>query len=124
LIVDDEEALLKVAIEYLEDLGYKTKTATNAKQAIEMLQGPRQIDLVFSDVVMPGDMDGYNLGKAVLENHPGISILLTSGFTAKREKSLNGDNLLINKLSRNLLNKPYNQPELAVAIRRALDGKD
>jgi CheY-like chemotaxis protein len=121
LVVDDEKGLIKVAVSYLEDLGYKTLTATSGKLALEVLQKQHQIDLVFSDVVMPGDIDGYNLGKEVLKNHPDTKVLLTSGFTSKRETAVNGDKPLMEKLSRNLLNKPYNQTELAMAVRRTLE---
>jgi len=124
LIVDDEEGLIKVAVGYLEDLGYKTQIANNGKQALDMLKENIDIDIIFSDVVMPGGIDGYDLGKEVLKNHPDIKVLLTSGFTSKREEAVNGDIPLIEELSRNLLNKPYNQQELIMAIRKALDKKE
>lgn len=124
LIVDDEEGLLKVAVSYLEDLGYRTQTATSGKDALALLEKSDQIDLLFSDVVMPGGMDGYNLAKEVLRNHPGVKVLLTSGFTSRREGALNGDRAVFARLSKGLLNKPYNRTELASAIRRALDGEN
>ena len=124
LVVDDEEGLLKVAVSYLEELGYKTQTATNGKQALKVLQEQHDIDLLFSDVVMPGDMDGYDLGKEVMKNHPDIKVLLTSGFTAKRESPVDGDVALFDKFSNNLLGKPYNQAELAKAVRQILDEED
>jgi len=122
LIVDDEEGLLKVAALYLGDLGYKTRTASSSKLALRQLQQVNQIDLLFSDVVMPGGMDGYDLAKAALKSCPDLKVLLTSGFTSKRENAINGDVAMFARLSENLLNKPYNQSELAVAVRSALDG--
>jgi len=120
LVVDDEEGLLNVATLYLENLGYRVLTATNSMQALKELQKDNHIDLLFSDVVMPGNMDGYSLGIEVLKKYANIKVLLTSGFTANHQKTNNGDKQLIDKLSRNLLNKPYNLAELAKAVRKAL----
>lgn len=121
LVVDDEEDLLEIAVLLLESLGYKTLRATDAMQALEVLHENKQVDLVFSDVVMPGDMGGYKLAIEILKHHPGIKVLLTSGFTAMREVAVNGDKQLYEALSKTLLDKPYNQSELAFAIRRALE---
>jgi len=121
LILDDEEGLLKVATAYLEDLGYRVQTAGSPKQALQMLQEHDQIDLLFSDVVMPGGIDGYGLANEALKSCPDLKVLLTSGFTSKRENAINGDVAMFARLSENLLNKPYNQSELAVAVRSALD---
>ncbi|MEH6497092.1 MAG: ATP-binding protein [Pseudomonas marincola] len=123
LVVDDEEGLLDVAVGYLEDLGYKTQTATSGKRALEILHNSNNIELLFSDVVMPGGIDGYDLGMKVLELYPNIKVLLTSGFTPKLESALNEGVPLVKALSKDLLNKPYNQLELALAIRKALDGE-
>lgn len=123
LVVDDEDGLLIVATSYLDELGYTTLSASHAKEALHVLDGPQHIDLVFSDVVMPGDMDGYGLAKEVLKRNPDIKVLLTSGFTAKREEFVNGDRPFYEKLSRNLLSKPYTQAELGMAVRRTLDDR-
>jgi len=122
LIVDDEQALVDIAAAYLEDLGYTTLTANTAKQALVLLKTKSQIQLVFTDVVMPGEMDGYDLAKATLKQYPDKKVLLTSGFTSKREGALNGDVALFKTLSKDLLNKPYIQNELAIAVRKTLDG--
>ena len=72
LIVDDEQGLVDVAAAYLEDLGYTTLTANNPKDALEVLEKHHQIDLLFSDVVMPGEMDGYYLAKKTMRLYPSI----------------------------------------------------
>ncbi|MBT4519642.1 MAG: PAS domain S-box protein [Halieaceae bacterium] len=123
LVVDDEKELVLVASSYLENLGYKVLTATNGEQALEKLHKDNYIDLLFSDVVMPGDIDGFDLGIEVLKAFSGVKVLLTSGFTINHQKTANGDGPIVKKLSENLLNKPYNQAELAVAVRRSLDGE-
>ncbi|MCW8825833.1 MAG: ATP-binding protein, partial [Gammaproteobacteria bacterium] len=121
LIVDDEESLAEIAIDYLEQLGYQTLVAYSGKQALEMLSANDSIDLIFSDVVMPGGIDGYHLAFNALKQKPEIKILLSSGFTSKREEFTNGEQQIYLKLAENLLSKPYNISELAVAIRQTLD---
>ncbi|MBL6928833.1 MAG: PAS domain S-box protein [Rhodospirillales bacterium] len=123
LIVEDEEDLREVAVSFLENLGYLTLTATTGKQALEVLQEGRQVDLLFSDIVLPGGMEGYDLAENVAKSHPGLKILLTTGFTARREMAVKGDLALFSKLSAELLSKPYSQLELASAVRRTLDGQ-
>lgn len=66
LIVDDEVDLLELADNYLQDLGYQTVTAKNATEALEIFKQNSAIDFIFSDVVMPGDMNGYDLVKKLL----------------------------------------------------------
>ncbi|OUR78307.1 hypothetical protein A9Q83_08000 [Alphaproteobacteria bacterium 46_93_T64] len=120
LIVDDEEGLRDVTASYLKTLGYTTIAAENADQAIEILGNNRDIDLLFSDVVMPGGIDGYQLASIAHEQWPSLKVLLTSGFTGK-EKSLreSNDEYLI-ELNEQLLGKPYNMSELALALRKAI----
>ena len=124
LVVDDEQGLADVAVAYLEDLGYTTLVANSGQQALEVLQEHPEINLMFSDVVMPGEVDGYDLAKETMHLYPTVKVLLTSGFTAKREGAISGDIPLFKKLTNDLLNKPYNQTELAQAVRNILDKED
>ena len=121
LIVDDEQALVDVAVEYLEDLGYKTVTANNSKQALEVLRDNSDIDLLFTDVIMPGEMDGYDLALAAHKEYPSLQVLITSGFTRKQVEFANGETEYLSTLASNLLNKPYDKSDLATAVRRILD---
>jgi PAS domain S-box-containing protein len=121
LVVDDEEALVDIAVTYLEDLGYQTHSANNGKQALRVLLDHKEIDLIFTDVIMPGNLDGYQLAIAAQNARPSLKALLASGFTNKKEKNFYPDPSRYSKLSGNLLNKPYNQSELAFAVRDALD---
>ncbi|MBL6954811.1 MAG: response regulator [Alphaproteobacteria bacterium] len=123
LIVDDEEALRIAAVLYLEALGYKILTANNGQQALEVLNDHQGIDLMFCDVIMPGELDGYRVALAARERNPALKILLTSGFTRKREGYATGDGSYLSSLANSLLSKPYNHEELAFAIRRTLDGE-
>ena len=116
LIVDDEVELLQLADQYLRDLGYHTCLAENATQALEILAKEKGIDLLFSDVVMPGGINGYELAQRATELKPNLRILLSSGFTSKT--------LAHNGLARfgaHLLSKPYRKADLAQRIRLVLD---
>lgn len=121
LVVDDEEALLEVAETYLTRLGYKVLTAISGSDALNILYKHQDIDMLFSDIIMPGKINGYQLATSCREKYPSIKILLTSGFTKEREKYEGGGSPFLNTLSKNILNKPYNQDELAQAIRDVLD---
>jgi len=121
LIVDDEEGLLDIAAACLEELGYETMTATSGQQAIDILSTNKNFDLLFSDIIMPGDIDGYQLAISVNKSKPSLKILLATGFTKKREEYLKGESKFLTDLVSNLLSKPYNKSELALAVRRTLD---
>ncbi|MDH3353759.1 MAG: ATP-binding protein [Chromatiales bacterium] len=121
LIVDDEETLAEIAESYLQQLGYQTIVAHSGTEALKIFSRRKDIALIFSDIVMPGGVDGYHLAFAAIEERPTIKILLTSGFTSKREEFTNGKRKIYLRLAENLLGKPYNLSELAIAIRHALD---
>jgi len=121
LVVDDERDLVDAAVSYLASLGYHTLSAANGKEALAVLEREPSVDLLFSDVVMPGGIDGYQLAVEAVARRPGLRVLLTSGFTRKREEYVNGERRLVADLARTLLSKPYNLAELAAAVRRALD---
>lgn len=123
LIVDDENDLCEIAAFYLEELGYKTVKANDGQQALDILSSGHDIDVLFSDVVMPGGLDGYQLASTVHDLHPDLKILLASGYTKKKTEISGGDNKYMFNLVERLLSKPYNQAELSVAIRDAIDRK-
>ncbi|HEC17085.1 MAG TPA: PAS domain-containing sensor histidine kinase [Sedimenticola sp.] len=116
LIVDDEADLLQLADQYLTGLGYHTRLAGTAAQALDILAEDDSIDLLFSDVVMPGGMNGYELAQEATRRRPGLKVLLTSGFTSKTIAS-NG----LARFSAHLLGKPYRKADLAQRIRLVLD---
>lgn len=120
LVVDDEKTLADTAKIYLERLGYTPILASSAKEAMEILVNNQDISLVFSDVVMPVT-DGFELSSEIQKQWPEMKILLTSGFSSKRSEFMNGYNASYLKLAENLLDKPYNMKELAMAVRKALD---
>ena len=117
LVVDDEEALREVAQQLLIGLGYTVLTAESGYEALKVLETGTKVDLLFSDVVMQGELDGYNLANAVHKLQPDLNILLTSGYVNKQGSILSGSNEYLSTI----LDKPYSLQELAVAIRKALD---
>ena len=120
LIVDDETALLETSVNQLTDLGYQTLTASSGQQALDIMAERRDIDLVFSDVVMPGPINGFQLGAQIIEKYPTVKVLLASGFTRRFGIDDDDNPAQIIDLSASLLRKPYNQYELAIAIRKTL----
>jgi len=119
LIVDDERSLLELADKYLSDQGYQTYMAENAAQALDILMNNKEIDLLFTDVIMPGEMNGYELAERATQQYPGLKVLLTSGFTS-RTVVRNAQA----KFAIHLLAKPYRKAELIKHIRLALGNPD
>jgi CheY-like chemotaxis protein len=117
LVVDDEEALIEVACLYLRSFGYRTLTANGGAQALAVLRSGTAVDLLFSDVVMPGSLDGYRLAEEARRLRPGLRVLLASGYSLSRQE----DSEYLARLAADLLKKPYSQADLAHAVRRALD---
>jgi CheY-like chemotaxis protein len=118
LIVDDESDLLQLAGKYLSDLGYSTHLAKNASQALETLEKEGGIHMLFSDVVMPGGINGYELAEQATQQQPELRVLLSSGFTSKSIVSK-----AHTRFANNLISKPYRKAELARRIRQLLDEK-
>jgi len=116
LLVDDETELCRLGKTTLESLGYIVLTASDGNQALEKLCGEVHIDLLFSDIVMPGGINGYELAKRGTELVPGLKTLLTSGYSAKAVKK--SPNVTFQS---ELLSKPYTLPVLAKKIREELD---
>ena len=114
LVVEDEPRVLRVTLRDLKRLGYRTLEANNASMAKTMIDSGQKIDLVFSDVLMPGDIDGQMLGLWIEKNHPLIKVVLTSGFTKRKTEV--GEN----ESSFPLLRKPYTIEALAKKVSMAL----
>jgi CheY-like chemotaxis protein len=79
LVVEDEFFLRYVAAEYLEDCGFFVLQAANADEAVGLLQANRDVGAVFSDIQMPGSMNGLGLAHWITETLPDVKVLLTSG---------------------------------------------
>jgi len=117
LVVEDDEDVLAVTAESLKELGYHVVTAANAARALEILRGDQPIDLLFSDVIIPGGINGAQLAVMARHVRPGLKVLLTSGYTAAALSLEHGlpDNL-------NVVGKPYLRDELAKKLSLAIGG--
>jgi len=116
LVVDDEEGLRDFAGDILRALGYTVFVCSDGKQALELLEQNPSIDLLFSDVVMPGGINGYELAGLAEKKYPDLKILLTSGYTQNA-----GEKNDQAQITANLLRKPYTRKELANRLRDILD---
>ncbi|MGE4064289.1 MAG: PAS domain S-box protein [Rhodospirillaceae bacterium] len=114
LLVEDNRAMGRVVMRQLEELGYQVTEAADANQALSILERGTPIDLLLTDVVMPGELDGIGLAHKVLGMRSGIKVLLASGFTARTD-------LASTPLPGRLLAKPFRKFHLAQAVRQALD---
>lgn len=121
LIVDDEAALQQLASAHLEKLGYSIHTAGSGTEALEILKANQDIDLLFSDIIMPGGMDGYQLAEKAMQLYPSPKILLATGFAGKQKTGDTGSNEIRQLFAQHLLKKPYNKTDLANAVRDRLD---
>jgi PAS domain S-box-containing protein len=115
LVVEDNTEVRRTAVSQLRDLGYRTLEAVNAKEALAQLDGARDIALIFTDIVMPGGMTGWELGTAVKARRPDLPILYTSGFS---ESSVQDDRAHAH--SRHFLPKPYRKRDLAQKLQQLL----
>ena len=114
LLVEDDEQVLGMAVESLEELRYAVIVAHNAAEALEHLAGPARIDIMFSDVVMPGGMNGAQLADQARRLRPELKVLLTSGYVSAQSE----DQVLESELP--VLSKPYQRDELAQKLRLVL----
>jgi PAS domain S-box-containing protein len=118
LLVEDDELVSQSIGNKLTALGYQILAAPNAHEALEILKRTPHFDLVFSDVIMPGPMNGADLVREVRRRWPTMKVLLTSGYT---ESTVLGKIKLPADVK--LLSKPYSNAELAVAISEVLSRK-
>lgn len=115
LVVEDDTKVRNLTVRRLSALGYLVVEAENGPDALERMGEIKDLSLLFTDLVMPGGMTGYDLVEAARKVRPGLKVLLTSGYA---EDLLHADRL--SELRARLLRKPYRQIDLATAIRRAL----
>jgi DNA-binding NtrC family response regulator len=112
LVVEDNAEVADVTASLVEQLGYRTLRADNATDVLNRLQRGDRVDLVFSDVVMPGGMNGIALAQEISNHYPHIPVLLTSGYS----------DIVQTASSRfTILRKPFQLPALDKAIREALE---
>jgi two-component system cell cycle sensor histidine kinase/response regulator CckA len=117
LLVEDESQVRKVAKQILLGLGYQVIEVENAAGARKVFQEQAAVDLLFSDIVMRGDMNGRELARWASQRYKGLNVLLTTGFSEEETGELR-----VKDDGFHLLRKPYSKAELAAAVRAVLDG--
>ncbi len=115
LVVEDEDAVRKLVVRNLENLGYRTLEAADALQAAEILQGDEPIHLLFTDIVLPGGKTGRELADEAQALRPDMRVLFTSGYT--HDSIVNQGKL---DAGVHLLSKPYRREDLGRKVREAL----
>ncbi len=114
LVVEDNIEVGRSSTQILADLGYDTTLATNATEALKLLDEADRFDVVFSDVIMPG-MNGVDLGREIRRRHPKVPVVLTSGYSeVLAEEGRHGFDLI---------QKPYAAEELSRVLRRVTRAK-
>ena len=114
LVVEDNADVAAFACALLDEVGYATRRAGTASEALELLEGSDGvIDAVFSDVMMPGEMNGLQLAAALRERHPQVAVVLASGYSDAL-RNWEGER------PAEVLSKPYRLDELGAALKRAL----
>jgi CheY-like chemotaxis protein len=104
LVVEDEPLLRLHAVSLIEDAGFDTLQAGSAEEAIALLESNASIRIVFTDIDLPGDMDGMRLAAAVRDRWPPVELVLTSGHIKVREADLPARG--------HFLSKPYDAAQL------------
>ncbi|MGB6750177.1 MAG: PAS domain S-box protein [Xanthobacteraceae bacterium] len=120
ILVVEDDALVRTSVTaQIQGLGYRTLTAANAAEALAIADDGATFDLLFTDVIMPGKMNGRQLAEEMAKRHSPLKVLFTSGYT---------EDAVIHhgRLDRGvlLLAKPYRKLDLARMLRRALDGSE
>lgn len=109
ILVVEDDALLRLAVaDFLRDAGYSVIEARSAAEAMSSFEQSNEVDLVFSDVQMPGDADGLDLARWLGAHHPNVPVLLTSGIYLSAEEGV--------------IPKPYDLADVEALIGRLLPG--
>lgn len=117
LVVEDNPKVRKLSIARIRDLGFNTKEAASGDEAYAMLADGAHIDIVFSDLVMPGTLNGYDLAAKVASEFPDTKVLLTSGYASDVVTGA-----MAKGQEHEILHKPYRQSNLALRLQALLAG--
>lgn len=107
LVVEDEVLIRELAVEQLSDAGHAVTAARNGEEALRLLQHEDAFDLLFTDIRMPGEIDGWELAREARRIHPGLSVIYASGFAG-------GDASIVDNAR--VIGKPYLFDEVRGAL--------
>jgi signal transduction histidine kinase/ActR/RegA family two-component response regulator len=114
LLVEDDDAVAALVAEMMDELDYEVVRVATAAAALGKLASGRTIDIVFSDIMMPGGMNGVDLARELRRRNPGLPVLLTSGYAQAAQRDADREGVCI-------LPKPYLLDELATALQATRD---
>ncbi len=115
LIVEDDEDLRDTIVALVEQHGYRTVTAADSDSALELIASDQPIDLLFTDVVLPGEYDGVELARRAVDRRSDLRVLLTTGYDD------DPDRISDHFAPWPVLGKPYQREELTVALTELLN---
>lgn len=115
LVVDDEADLLDVAAAYLEEMGCRVLKASNADQALALSTPGMKLDLLITDVIMPGTMNGIDLGREICKRFPAIKVIYSTGFASKALSDRSGLHV-----PGRILSKPYRRTDFRAMVSETL----
>jgi len=117
LLVEDRSDVAGLARAFLESFGYSVLRASEGRQALKILSEHSGVDLLFSDLIMPGGMNGVSLAREARRRQPGLKVLLTTGYSEASIERVDAGGSEFE-----IINKPYRQHELARKVRQVLEG--
>ncbi len=118
LVLDDNAFARRLAVLMLRELGYEAIGAATAARALAEVESGRRIDLLFADLVLPGDMNGADVAREAVKLRPGLAVLYASGYTGR---GVVATGLLTEDAP--FLAKPFRKAALAESVARALAGE-
>jgi CheY-like chemotaxis protein len=120
LVVDDDPMVRRAVVAQITSLGYGVVEASSPAEALDVVTRNEPLDLVFSDIVMPGAIDGIELARLVRERRPDLKVLLTSGYPDLKAARSSEDSYV----QWDILKKPYRRPDLKQALENALGANE
>lgn len=116
LVVEDNPKVRALSVARIQDLGFRTLEADSADTAFEMLTDGVQVDILFSDLIMPGSLNGYDLAAKASAGNPDLKILLTSGYASDVVTDA-----MAKGQTYDILHKPYRQADLTLRLQALLE---
>jgi len=120
LVVDDDPMVRKAVVAQITSLGYSVVEASSPAEALDVVARNDRLDLMFSDIVMPGAIDGLELARLIRERRPDLKVLLTSGYPDLKAARSSEDSYV----QWDILKKPYRRPDLKQALENALGANE
>ena len=116
LVVEDDDQVREITLKRIESLGYSVTEARTGAEAVQRLKSEEPVQIVLSDVVMPGAMTGYDVARWVASNKPEIKVILCSGYNEEAPR-VESQSSIVDIV---VLGKPYSRAQLARALSDAV----